>query len=86
MASAFFAQGAGLGLFADHADPCHAEIAIEVGDRLFEKAFEDENDGNELILDEARKVVTAYLELYASPAGRAGVGAASRASASARRT
>jgi hypothetical protein len=46
-----------------------------VGDRLFEKAFETDMEGDPLILTEARKVVTAYLELYASPAGREGLDA-----------
>jgi AcrR family transcriptional regulator len=73
IAVGLFEQGVALGLFNDHAAPCHAEIAIEVGDRLFEKAFAENMDGDPQILTEARKVVTAYLELYASPAGIEGV-------------
>jgi AcrR family transcriptional regulator len=76
LAAELFEHGRAMGLFNDGADACHAEIAIEVGDRLFEKAFEDDMDGDPLILAEACKVVTAYLELYASPAGREGVEAA----------
>jgi AcrR family transcriptional regulator len=75
LAMELFGHARELGLFADEAEPCHAEIAIEVGDRLFEKAFESDMEGDPLILTEARKVVTAYLELYASPAGREGVDA-----------
>lgn len=73
IAMAVFEHGADLGLFADDAAPCHAEIAIEAGDRLLEKAFADDMEGDPLILAEAQKVVTAYLELYATPAGLAGV-------------
>lgn len=73
IATALFEQGDERGLFNDQADPRHAEIAIEVGDRLFEKAFAETMSGDPMVLDEARKVVTAYLTLYASPAGLAGV-------------
>jgi AcrR family transcriptional regulator len=75
LALGLFDQGKALGLFTEEADPCHAEIAIEVGDRLFEKAFESDMEGDAAILAEARKVLTAYLELYASRAGVDGVAA-----------
>lgn len=73
IAVALFEHGRALGLFGDSAAPLHAAIAIEVGDRLFEKAFADDMEGDPVLLAEAQRVVTAYLELYASPAGLAGV-------------
>jgi AcrR family transcriptional regulator len=62
-----------LGLLGPDADPCFAELAVEMGDRLFQVAFEDDLDGDTMVLDEAVKVVTAYLELYASERGLRGV-------------
>lgn len=73
IALSLFEHGSSLGLFDDRALQCHAEIAIEVGDHLFEKAFAHDMDGDPEVLAEARKVVTAYLELYASRAGLEGV-------------
>jgi AcrR family transcriptional regulator len=73
IAVALFEHGVSRGLFDDRAEPCHAEIAIEVGDHLFEKAFADDMDGDPMVLAEARKAVTAYLELYASADGLEGV-------------
>jgi AcrR family transcriptional regulator len=73
LALGLFEQGKALGLFTDEAQACHAEIAVELGDRLFEKAFESDMEGDPLILAEARKAVSAYLELYASAAGRRGM-------------
>lgn len=76
IAISLFDRAKALGLLTEDADVCHTEIAIEVGDRLFEKAFESDMEGDPLILAEARKLVTAYLELYASPAGLSGVATA----------
>ncbi len=73
IAVSLFEQAAQWGLFAEPADACHVEIALDVADRLFEKAFEDDVEGDPVVLGETRKVVTAYLELYASAAGRHGV-------------
>ena len=50
-----------------------AEIAVEMGDRLFQLAFESDLHGDPTVLGEAVKVVTTYLEVYATPAGRDGV-------------
>ncbi|MDX6325054.1 MAG: hypothetical protein QOK15_1408 [Nocardioidaceae bacterium] len=62
-----------LGLFGPEADPCYAELAVEIGDRLFQVAFENDLDGDAMVLEEAVKVVTAYLQLYASEKGLHGV-------------
>ena len=75
IARALFDLSADLGLLVADARPRHAELAVEMGDRLFQLAFESDADGEEMVLQEAVKVLTAYLELYASPAGLKGVDA-----------
>jgi AcrR family transcriptional regulator len=73
VAAALFALASDLGLLLEKAHRRHAEIAVEMGDRLFQLAFETDMHGDPLIIDEAVAVLTAYLELYASPAGLTGV-------------
>ncbi len=75
IARALFDLASDLGLLVEDAGPRHAEIAVEMGDRLFQLAFATDMDGDPMILDEALKVLSAYLELYASPAGLKGVDA-----------
>lgn len=75
IARALFDLASDLGLLTAEAQPRHAEIAVEMGDRLFQLAFETDDAGDPLVVDEARKVLTAYLELYATGAGRNGVDA-----------
>lgn len=50
-----------------------ATLAVEVGDRVFQLAFEHESDGDPVLIEEGIRLVTAYLERYATPAGLAGV-------------
>jgi AcrR family transcriptional regulator len=64
-----------LGLVDSQAALMHAELAVEVGDRLFQIAFESDVTGDKAVLEEAVKIVTQYLELHATPAGRHGVAA-----------
>ncbi len=63
----------GLGLLTDAGDEQIARIAVEMGDRMFQLAFERDIVGDPTVLTEAVKVVTTYLELYATEAGREGV-------------
>ncbi|MCP2288893.1 transcriptional regulator, TetR family [Nocardia amikacinitolerans] len=42
------------------------ELAYEAGDRLFDVAFRRSPSGDAATIDEARRLVTAYLETYAS--------------------
>lgn len=66
-----FALGAGL---IDEATLLlHAELAVEIGDRLFQIAFEQEMNGDPVIVDEGVALVTSYLEKHATPAGLTGV-------------
>jgi len=68
-----FGFAVGLGLVADAVPEQIAEIAVEMGDRLFQLAFESDLQGDPIVLTEASKVVTTYLELYATEAGILGV-------------
>ena len=43
---------------------------MEIGDRLFQLAFETDLGGDQVVLAEAEKMVANYLGLYATPAGR----------------
>ncbi|MGV9613983.1 TetR/AcrR family transcriptional regulator [Nocardia xishanensis] len=44
------------------------QLALEAGDRLFDVAFRDSSTGDRATIDEARRLVTAYLETYAPQA------------------
>ena len=75
VAASLFALASDLGLLVEDAEQRHAEIAVEMGDRLFQLAFATDIEGDPLVIGEAVKVLAAYLELYASPAGVKGVDA-----------
>lgn len=51
----------------------HAELAVEVGDRVFQLAFETKMRGDRAIVAEGVDLVRGYLEGHASPAGLDGV-------------
>lgn len=60
-----------LGLVHPDPDPtAYAEIAVVVGDRLLQLAFEREVSGDEEVLAELVHVLTRYLLQHATPAGR----------------
>lgn len=50
-----------------------AVLAVEVGDRVFQLAFEHDPRGDAETIEEGIVMMTAYLERYATPAGLAGV-------------
>ncbi|MCW2793963.1 MAG: transcriptional regulator, TetR family [Nocardioides sp.] len=50
-----------------------ATLAVEVGDRVFQLAFEHDADGDPGLIEEGITLVTAYLERYATPAGLSGI-------------
>ena len=60
------------GLARDDLPGSAALLAVEVGDRVFQLAFEESLDGDEALVEEGIAMVTAYLERYATPAGLAG--------------
>lgn len=51
----------------------HAELAVEVGDRLFQLAFEDKLKGDNVIIREGIELVRSYLERHATTEGLEGV-------------
>lgn len=51
----------------------HAELAVEVGDRVFQLAFETKLRGDKTVISEGVELVRGYLEGHASPAGLEGV-------------
>jgi AcrR family transcriptional regulator len=54
------------GLVPASAEPIVAELAVEVGDRVFQLAFEHDLRGDSRIIAEGIELVTGYLERHAS--------------------
>jgi AcrR family transcriptional regulator len=46
-----------------------ALLAVEIGDRVFQLAFEYDDEGDDVLIEEGIAMVTAYLERYATPQG-----------------
>lgn len=46
------------------------QLAFEVGDRLFDVAFQRSPTGDDAAIDEGRRLLTAYLQTYAPQAGK----------------
>jgi AcrR family transcriptional regulator len=63
----------GAGLARPDLPPAAAELAVEIGDRVFQLAYETREDGDEFLVEEGISMVTAYLLRYATPAGVEGV-------------
>jgi AcrR family transcriptional regulator len=61
------------GLASPELTPAAAELAVEVGDRIFQLAFEEVDDGDPATIEEGITLVTAYLERYATPEGLSGI-------------
>jgi AcrR family transcriptional regulator len=61
------------GMVLEPSTGLYAELAVEVGDRLFQIAFEDSLDGDPHVIEEAIAVMTSYLETHATASGIAGV-------------
>lgn len=57
------------GLTTDALTETVALLAVEIGDRIFQLAFEHDDEGDDVILEEGIAMVTAYLERYATPRG-----------------
>jgi AcrR family transcriptional regulator len=73
MAHRLFDLARTTGMVLPTANGRHAELAVEVADRLLQVAFESSLEGDPYVIDEAVAAVTSYLERHASPAGLAGV-------------
>ena len=63
----------GLGLIVPDTSPAVAELAVEIGDRVFQLAFEEDDQGDRFLVEEGIAMVAAYLRQYATPAGLDGV-------------
>jgi len=73
VAESLYAFAADAGLAGPELTPAMALLAVEVGDRVFQLAFEHDADGDPVLIEEGITMVTAYLERYATPEGLAGV-------------
>ena len=49
------------------------ELAVEIGDRVFQLAYETDLDGDQFLIEQGIEMVTAYLLTYATPAGIGGI-------------
>jgi AcrR family transcriptional regulator len=54
----------GRGLLRPDTDPLTAELAVELGDRVFEYAYRREPENEETLFAEGKRAVTAYLTHY----------------------
>ena len=61
------------GIAADDLPPKVTLLAVEIGDRVFQLAFEHTPTGEPDLIEEGILLVTSYVERYATPAGRNGV-------------
>ena len=50
-----------------------AELAVEIGDRVFQLAYESSDSGDQFVIDEGIRMMTAYLHQYATQEGVDGV-------------
>jgi AcrR family transcriptional regulator len=72
-ARTLFDMATALGLLDGSARLLHAELCVEVGDRLFQLAFEHDLAGDDDVLEEAIDLVATSVERFATPQGLAGV-------------
>jgi len=61
------------GLATPDLTPTIARLAVEVGDRIFQLAYEQDLDGDAELVEEGIALVSAYLERYATPEGLTGI-------------
>jgi AcrR family transcriptional regulator len=73
IAADLFAFVQALGMVRANTVPKVIELAVEVGDRIFELAFEHDLRGDEMVIAEGIELVTGYLERHAENAGIAGI-------------
>ena len=57
------------GLVTAEATPAVAELAVEVGDRVFQVAFEEDLRGNPWTVEQGIELVAGYLERFATARG-----------------
>jgi AcrR family transcriptional regulator len=69
MAEELFHVARSAGMVVEGADGRHADLAVEVADRIFQIAFESSLCGDQYVIDEGVALVTAYLETHATELG-----------------
>jgi AcrR family transcriptional regulator len=73
VAADLFAFAQALGMVRAGTAQWVVELAVEVGDRVFQLAFEHDLRGDEPTIAEGIELITGYLERHATPAGVAGI-------------
>ena len=63
----------GAGLTSPDTPLAATELAVEIGDRVFQLAYESDLDGDEFLISQGIAMVTAYLLTYATKAGIEGI-------------
>jgi AcrR family transcriptional regulator len=61
------------GLALEDATGQRADVAVEIGDRLLQIAFESDLAGDDELIDEGIELITHYLERHATPQGLTGI-------------
>jgi len=61
------------GLARDELTSTIAQLAVEVGDRVFELAYAEDAEGDRVLVEEGIVLVTSYLERYATRQGIKGI-------------
>ncbi|WP_028644706.1 TetR/AcrR family transcriptional regulator [Nocardioides sp. URHA0020] len=61
------------GLASAHLTLAKTLLAVEVGDRVFQLAYESDLEGDPVLIEEGITLVTAYLERYATTEGLIGI-------------
>jgi hypothetical protein len=70
IAAELFAFATQAGLVREGTDPLVAELAVAIGDRIFQMAFERDLRGDDWIIAEGIEMVTSYLQRYAAATSR----------------
>jgi AcrR family transcriptional regulator len=73
IAASLFTFAQDTGLVRPDTDPQIIDLAVEVGDRVFQLAFEHDLRGDQHIITEGIELVTGYLERHATPTGITGI-------------
>jgi AcrR family transcriptional regulator len=73
LAAQFHSFSAGAGLLPSDADPIVLEVAANAIDGVLDMAFRSEASGDQRVLQAGIEMIVSYIELYATPAGIAGV-------------
>lgn len=76
LADAFHQFATKLGLLREGTDPLVIRLCFELADRFLEVAYRHDLDGDDRVVNEGIEMIIAHLERYATPAGVAGIDAA----------